>query len=447
MIFFTKLFLGMTLILALAMGYAEYFTVAGSFYSALSRETDASLQRHQLVKYALQSDIQASESSAIFTEDALKEMVSRAEKGFGLTISLTEAPKKSAEEGITYFIQRERNQEKIVAKSYFTQNDATFFLQTTEDVSSIFLDSEYLQQKCMTAFGVAMGLSVLLAAGLSYALTRPIKALNKASKALSEGDFSQRPRTRARDEIGELTETFCSMADSLEQKMEELQLSVKQREDFIASFAHEIKTPMTGIIGYADRICQMDLSKEQMKEEAGYILGEGMRLEALSFKLLDLITLDRQDFLLEEMNMEEVLEDLKNTASPNAEKKGVKLFVKGEPGYARLEFDLFKTLLLNLTDNALKSGASKVAVIGKRKGDQYEISVRDNGRGIPAQELSRITEAFYMVDKSRSRKEHGAGLGLALCEKIARVHGCDLEIQSREEKGTQITLLLQVMDI
>ena len=440
--FFTKLFLGMTLIFAISMGYAEYFTVAGSFWAALSRETDASLQRHQLVKYALQSDIQTSENSAIFTEAALEEMVSRTEKGFGMDIAVEETLDGMETEGLRYYVRKENGREKIVVKSNFAQSGRSFALQTTEDVSSIFLDSEYLQQKVTFAFGTAMGLGILLAAVLSYALTRPIRALNEASSALARGDFSLRPQIRTGDEIGELTASFNNMADALEEKMEELQLSVRQREDFMASFAHEIKTPMTGIIGYADRISQMELSAGEMKEEAGYILGEAMRLEALSFKLLELITLERQDFLLEEMDMEGVLQDLENTIAPNAAKKGVKLWVKGEPGYAKVEYDLFKTLLLNLTDNALKSGALEVTVTGRARGKRYEVCVADNGRGIPEGELGRITEAFYMVDKSRSRKEHGAGLGLALCEKIVKIHGAEMKIQSREGQGTQITLLL-----
>ena len=103
---------------------------------------------------------------------------------------------------------------------------------------------------------------------------------------------------------------------------------------------------------------------------------------------------------------------------------------------------IFKTLLLNLLDNAMKSGASQVRVTGTPEGNRYRICVADNGRGIPSDQLQRITEAFYMVDKSRSRREHGAGLGLALCARIAAIHGTELDYDSVEGEGTAVTVEL-----
>jgi signal transduction histidine kinase len=99
-------------------------------------------------------------------------------------------------------------------------------------------------------------------------------------------------------------------------------------------------------------------------------------------------------------------------------------------------------MLLNLLDNGLKSGGTQVTVTGSHQKQGYVIAVADNGRGIPAGELKRITEAFYMVDKSRSRKEHGAGLGLALCQRIATIHGATLTFESQEGVGTTVTVWL-----
>ncbi|MBO4242179.1 MAG: ATP-binding protein, partial [Clostridiales bacterium] len=100
--------------------------------------------------------------------------------------------------------------------------------------------------------------------------------------------------------------------------------------------------------------------------------------------------------------------------------------------------------ILNLIDNAMKSGSDTVAVLSQAKGDEYMIAIVDHGRGIPEKELRRVTEAFYMVDKARSRKQHGAGLGLALCQKIAEIHGTRLDIRSREGQGTAIRIKLKL---
>jgi signal transduction histidine kinase len=155
---------------------------------------------------------------------------------------------------------------------------------------------------------------------------------------------------------------------------------------------------------------------------------------------MDLIVLNRQDFTLEEMRAEEVLSSIADSLKPVFEEKNISFSLKACPAYILVEYDLFKTLLLNLLDNAMKAGASRIEIAGEPTGDMYSVSVTDNGRGIPAAELNKITEAFYMVDKSRSRKQHGAGLGLSLAEKIAGIHGSTLEFNSREGIGTVVKI-------
>jgi signal transduction histidine kinase len=232
------------------------------------------------------------------------------------------------------------------------------------------------------------------------------------------------------------------MADTIQDKIAALELAVEQREDFVANFAHELKTPMTSIIGYADTLYQKQLPADRVQEAAGYILNESLRLEALSFKLLELITLEKQTFLLEEMELTPFFQDMQESIRTPAAQRGVEVRFRWDDGYVRTEYDLFKTMLLNLLDNGLKSGGTLVTVTGRCQENGYLIAVTDNGRGIPAVELKRITEAFYMVDKSRSRKEHGAGLGLALCQRIAAIHGADLTFESLEGMGTTVEVLL-----
>ena len=143
--------------------------------------------------------------------------------------------------------------------------------------------------------------------------------------------------------------------------------------------------------------------------------------------------------------MKDFLTDVFQTAQPLAEKRGVKLEIEAERAYCRIEMDLMKTMVLNLLDNAFKSGTDIVRITGKvseQAEERYVIRVEDHGRGIPEEQLSRITEAFYMVDKARSRKEHGAGLGLALCQKIAELHGTSLQYESKEGKGTTVSFAL-----
>ena len=444
---FTKLFSGIMLILAVSLGFGEYYTVYRTFDTTLEDEKDNAVRKHQLVKYALQADMVSAENLEMLDETTLQELVDRTEDSFNMQFELEnvenmENADAADPEYLYYSIQDENGKQEIHVSSYFEQNDMQLQLISHENISSIFAESRQLQKNCGIVFLGTMLIGLIFSTLLSVKLTAPIQKLNQASKDFADGNYDRRLSVQSLDETGELTESFNQMADSITEKMDALELAVRQREDFVASFAHEIKTPMTSIIGYADMLYQKEMKPQEVQEAAGYILNEGMRMEALSFKLLELITLERQEFLLEEMSMTDFFDDVGKTVQTNAEKRGVELSLQIQEGYVRIEYDLFKTLILNLIDNALKSGGTNVCVTGICNEQLYEIEVKDNGRGIPPEEIQRITEAFYMVDKSRSRKEHGAGLGLALCEKIASIHSTKLEISSKEGIGTNIRLKL-----
>lgn len=441
---FTKLFAGIMVILALSLGFAEYFTVYRSFETALEHEKENALRRHQLIKYTLQADIISAGNLELLNETTLQEIADRTEKSFDMQFELQTV--KNSEgldaEHLYYSVQNENGKQIIHVSSYFSQNNMELQLVSHEDISSVFLESEQLQKNCTAVFFGTLLIAFLFSAVFANRLTVPIRKLNQASQLFAKGDYHSRVQVQTNDEVGELTKSFNQLADSIVEQMDALELTVRQREDFVASFAHEIKTPMTSMIGYADMLYQNRVKPAEIQNVAEYILNEGLRLEALSFKLMELITLERQQFLLEEINMKEVFDDVEKTVRIHAEKRKTVISFQAQEGYVRMEYDLFKTLLLNLIDNALKSGGSKVWVTGKCMDAQYDIEVRDNGRGIPTEELQRITEAFYMVDKSRSRQEHGAGLGLSLCEKIAEIHGTRLKIESEVGIGTRVGLCL-----
>ena len=310
---------------------------------------------------------------------------------------------------------------------------------TQWDVEKTLRQQDTLRQYFIRCYLIAVSAGMALLFLLSALLTRPLKKMSKAARRMAEGDYKERFGASRGDEIGELAESFDLMADAVEEKIEELSRTAREKEDFVANFAHELKTPLTSIIGYADTIYQKELSKEEVNRAAWQIWNEGMRLEALSFKLMELTVLGRQDFALEEMSGDEVLCDVADGLKFLFAEKNIDFRLTADRAYIWVEYDLLKTLLMNLVDNAIKAGCGRIEMYGRKKEAEYWISVKDDGCGMEKEEISRITEAFYMVDKARSRRQHGAGLGLALADRIARIHGSGLMFASLKGFGTTVS--------
>ena len=275
---------------------------------------------------------------------------------------------------------------------------------------------------------------------ISYFVSRPVRTLTRATKLIEEGQYDVRADVRSLDEIGDLAMSFNAMAEAIEQKVTTLEGYAKQQKDFVANFSHELKTPMTSIIGYADMLRSAELDEEDAFMASNFIFSEGKRLEALSLKLMDLVVLDKNQFELTRGYARRVLGHVIAVVTPMLEQHGLTLETSIEQYQILYEKDLLLTLITNLIDNARKASepGKVIELMGRKQEGRYRIIVKDHGIGIPEEELHRITEAFFMVDKSRSRAQHGAGLGLAIGNKIAQLHGSELHFESKVGEGTSV---------
>lgn len=309
-----------------------------------------------------------------------------------------------------------------------------------------------IRQNLVTQYRTALG--VLLALGgvgiyiLSRYITKPISSLGRTAKRIADGNFELRSNNRSNDEIGQLARNFNRMADKLVEQMEAKILEAKQKEDFTAAFAHELKTPLTSIIGYADMLNTMKMSPEEQAESIYYIYSQGRRLESLSYKLLDLVSMDKNPVVLKPVPTARLEENIRATVRPIWEQRQIKGKVEMDKGIILGDEELLLSLFYNLLDNAAKAmdkgELGFILLKGTALSGAYEVKVVDNGRGIPQDEIGRITEAFYMVDKSRSRKEGGAGIGMALCYKIINLHRGSLKIDSKLGEGTVMRVVFPV---
>ena len=146
---------------------------------------------------------------------------------------------------------------------------------------------------------------------------------------------------------------------------------------------------------------------------------------------------------MESHSIGELLEHVVQLEAEQAAQRQIQLQTEYEDFSMKMDDELMESLLVNLIDNALRAteAGGRITVKAYKESGRKILEVADNGRGIPQEELGKITEAFYMVDKSRSRQEGGAGLGLALCVKIAEVHGGRLDITSQLGTGTKVRVI------
>lgn len=228
--------------------------------------------------------------------------------------------------------------------------------------------------------GVALFASILLVI-FSKLLTRPLVKLKDASKEIAKGNFNMRVKEShgitSSTEITELSQSFNTMADYVEDYIEQLKLAAQNRDNFIADFTHELKTPLTSVIGYADMLRSYEMEPEQRRECADLIYKEGSRLEALSLNLLNLIVLKNDEIKTVDIRTDIIADDTKKSVLFILKKYGVKLKLNVEKATVKAEPSLLKTLLYNLIDNACKASESgkPVTLTGYVDSDRYRFAL------------------------------------------------------------------------
>lgn len=320
------------------------------------------------------------------------------------------------------------------------------YIESFRDVTAIFIEREEQHYTFRTILVLTIVANGILLFIVSLWLTFPIKRLSKAAKLMKSGDLSERVKITSKDEIGQLSEDFNAMAQELQLRMEEIQDNSKRQEEFVGSFAHELKTPLTSIIGYSDMLRSKQMTEEQRILAADYIYQEGKRLESLSFKLLELIVLKKRDFKMKSVSVKEILKSVYGVMLPILKKQNIGFYVSAQKSILMIEPDLIKTVLINLIDNSTKAMESNgnIKITGEVIKNHYVIKVIDDGKGIEKDEIEKISDAFYMVNKSRSRARGGAGLGLSICKEIIELHDASMEIQSVIGEGTCIKIIFKM---
>ena len=323
----------------------------------------------------------------------------------------------------------------LIAGSRITIDSAEYRLYVVNDITSVYTGIEQM------AYQFALiNLAVVLLAGAALMLLvrlvlKPIATLNKNAGYIADGVYDQRIAIHENDEVGELAGQFNRMAEAVETHVRELRDEADRRTLLMSALTHELKTPMTGISGNAQTLLGTKMTEEEKEDALLRIDAECNRIERLSQKMMQLIVLrQHEELTIQPVSVQTLLDGVAASCAEQIKQRGLSLCVYCETDTLPMEQDLLTSLLLNFIDNAGK--ASKPGDTIELRASGNVISVTDHGKGIPADEIARITQPFYMVDKSRAKKAGGIGLGLALADEIARLHHAHLEFTSELGKGT-----------
>lgn len=377
---------------------------------------------------------------AIFNKDLkLKASTMAIETSF-ISDGLAKASKGSK----NYILKWLDNKHYLIINDYIVAGEERLMMTFIHDISDIDVQRKDQYKFFVMVGGIGLIIVSIVTGAMSKIIIRPLENLKTASREIACGNYQDRLNIRHNDEIGELSKQFNIMADEIEKKIKELKEESERKQKFIDNLTHELKTPLTAIIGYSNTLMNIKYDEKIFHKGLRFINREGNRMVKMVNQLMNLILLRKDSFEMREENIKLVLEDVEKVLVKKAESKKIDIKVVGINIKRMINKDLFKGMIINLVDNAMNaSGNEDKIVMGIESTQDYDIVfVKDQGIGMDKKHIKKVLEPYYRVDKSRSRKSGGAGLGLSLCYEIIKVHGGKIEIDSKLGKGTTVKIIL-----
>ncbi|WP_051534053.1 sensor histidine kinase [Desulfitibacter alkalitolerans] len=359
---------------------------------------------------------------------------------FGLRPEQREALKGNR----AYFINTADDQ-RVFSFSFPIIFDEQILGSVTYQYSLFELDK--LRQDLIVIFLVLFIAAIILVFALSYLfsfrLINPLEKLQSAAKEFGKGNFDKIEKIKTGDEVESLALSFEKMGQDIQTMIQNLEEEQAKQKRFYDSVTHEIRTPLTNIIGYADLITRIKDDAEKEKS-IKYVQQEGSTLLKMVENLLELSKLKQYDLKLtkKEENLKEIIENVLEAMALRMKKFSLTTEADLAEIKAKVDGEKIRQVLINLIDNAIKYSEGDKLELKLWHDDLIYIQIKDKGKGISKDDLENIVEPFYRVEKSRSRKLGGAGLGLSICQEIISKHGGELTIESELGVGTTVTICL-----
>ncbi len=304
--------------------------------------------------------------------------------------------------------------------------------------------SQYVQQvlrSLIISGAICLIVAIIFIYAITKRLVKPMIEMSQAAKAMTKGDYSHRITVDRKDELGILEVAFNDMISSV-QSLEIM------RSSFIANVSHELKTPMTTIGGFIDGILDGTIPSNKSKQYLAIVSDEVRRLSIMVNAMLSLSKLESgiEEIQFSSVNLTEILYRTVISFSLKLETKNIEISgLEDAPSLnVNGDYDLLYELVYNLFDNAIKftpqDGSISIAI--EKNPYENKFKITNSGEGIKEDELARIFERFYKIDKSRSKDKSGFGLGLYLVKSIADIHNGNVSVESEYGKSTTFLITL-----
>ena len=340
---------------------------------------------------------------------------------------------------------------KIVSKLYvligilIVAAAFNLFLLYQDEKSGIFGQESDQQTIIQILLAVDIATFFLVPVGIKQSLS-PLDTINKALSRVKEGMYGEKIKYTSKDEIGELVTSFNIMSDTIKEKEEQAKKHQIAKDEFLAMITHELKTPLVPIQGYSDILLNEHLGKlnQEQKDRLSIIKSSSETLLGIISDLLDVQKLEIGQLRMKKENLDIKSSILKsiNALTPQAEKNEIKITTNAESLMIVHDSERIKQVLTNLIKNAMiavEPKTGKIEVSMEETPSEIQISVQDNGMGIPKDKQKDLFKKFYQVDTTLTRERGGSGLGLAICRGIIDNHGGSVSVQSQEGNGAKFT--------
>ena len=341
-----------------------------------------------------------------------------------------------------YMIYKEENNKILLITNIISINNNKYYFTYMNNLDNLYNDrikSIFTLIKLNVVIGVFLLFIIYL---ISIEITKPINNLIDSMEDIIEGNYNKKFTYKSNiSEINSISNNFSLMNEEIQKKIKQLREQNNSKQRFIDNLTHEIRTPLTSIIGYSDLMMNKKVQDiDLIYKSFNNINREWKRILALTSNLVSLITLDKKSLKLNNYSLKEILYDVRNALNMKIIQYDVELLIKGDDIEVFSDKNLLTILISNFIDNAIKATIDRdirkvISIV-----DKNILIIKDTGKGISKSDINKIFEPFYMADKSRNKSVDGFGLGLSICKEISNLLDINIEIKSEIDVGTEIIL-------